>query len=471
MDSRRITAEEIHARFRRIGTAICRINANNTHSGNLSMRDPYDDDLFYITSSGAQCGNLVTTDIVPVRFSGVSWGDARGSTESTIHRRILSLPEARAVVHAHSLYSTFISFDTREKELFLCYLGENEKGCEEFLFHPVDAYGAFAIGDVHIGSYFQPVGSAEMEERIPGYLKDDYITVVKGHGPFIKGRSPEDALYRLSVFELSSRCALHLRRRGVNIVELQKAIRKMAPVDAFRVKPHLYDDSESPVRESHDQTLIEDFQRWLIYNYDHAIGSFGTGSMSQKISAEEMVYCPMSALPEGFQFPLTRMKIEILDGDSTEQKIHKLIYQNTHLNACMMTTSPLATAEGMAVLAEVTCDAGIPSKKREIDYSIDDHPVVIPIDAEAIYLNPRLGLVDIDRLVDCSPQNPILNMLRWHKGCCIVAGYGVISAGETTLEQAAHHAASAERIARFRSEVTINEKTIGGPSVRHFEPK
>jgi hypothetical protein len=45
------------------------------------------------------------------------------------------------------------------------------------------------------------------------------------------------------------------------------------------------------------------------------------------------------------------------------------------------------------------------------------------------------------------------------------------SIGEATLEQAAHNAASAERIAKFRSEVFINEKLLNGPSVAMFEPK
>ena len=61
-------------------------------------------------------------------------------------------------------------------------------------------------------------------------------------------------------------------------------------------------------------------------------------------------------------------------------------------------------------------------------------------------------------------------MLRWYKGCCVVAGYGVISAGDTTLEQAAHNAASAERIGQFRAEVFYNEKLVNGPSLHLFEP-
>jgi hypothetical protein len=47
----------------------------------------------------------------------------------------------------------------------------------------------------------------------------------------------------------------------------------------------------------------------------------------------------------------------------------------------------------------------------------------------------------------------------------------VISVGDTTLEQAAHNVASAERIGRFRMEVFANERMINGPSLNSFEPK
>ena len=137
----------------------------------------------------------------------------------------------------------------------------------------------------------------------------------------------------------------------------------------------------------------------------------------------------------------------------------------------MITSSPLATAEGMAILAEEYGMEALLDRGIKIPYRTENHPVVKPIDGEAIYLNPRVGLVDISQLTDMTPDNPILNMLRWYKGCCIVAGYAVISTGEATLEQAAHNAASAERIAKFRSEVYINEKLLNGPAVAVFEPQ
>ena len=463
--------KRIFERMQKIGTAISYVNANNTHSGNLSVRDPSDPDLFYITASGSQGGRLIRQDIVPVKFSGVSWGDARGSTESTIHREILKLSDVNSVIHAHYMNSTFISFDTKERQLFLRYLGTDSHNREEFLFYPVDLVGAYTIGGVKVGSYEQPVGSSEMEERIPQYLAKDILTIVRGHGPFARGSSLENAFHYLSVLENSSNLAIFLRRRGVDIGRIQEAIIDSGNDRFFPINPNFAEISETPECEITDPSVLEDFGIRLNYNYRQSIGAFGTGSMSQKISSREMIYCSTSAVPENFEFPLYRNKIDFQDDDSLDLRLHKLIYQNTHQNTCMITSSPLATAEGMAVLAENYGMDVLLDRTPDISYLADNHPMVKPIDGEAIYLNPRVGLVDLSQLTEMTADNPILNMLRWYKGCCIVAGYAVISTGEATLEQAAHNAASVERIARYRSEVFINEKMLNGPPVTEFEPK
>ena len=462
--------EKIYKNFKLLGNALGLVNANNTHSGNISMCDPDNDDYFYITASGSQIGALVPRDIVPIRFSDVSWGDGRGSTESTIHRKILQTPEINAVAHGHYMNCTAISFDHRDKEIFLEYLGLDKKGREEFRFSPIDLFGSFVVGSVQVGSYEQPVGSPEMEERLPLYLKENRLTIVRGHGPFARGSSLEDCLYRLSTLEHSAILALHLRRRGFPIVDIQRKVQKTGKENFFPVKPHLLDETLLNRRDVTDKVMILDFEERLNYNYKNQIGAYGTGSMSQKVSANEMIYCPMSAVPDGMAFPLLRLDLEFRDDDPVDLFMHKLIYKNTIQNACMITTNPMAAAEGMVILAEKYGDGVLSCEKKDIPYKPENHPVVAPIDAEAIYLNPRLGLVDIYQLTDQSPDNPILDMLRNYKGCCVVAGYGVISTGDTTLEQAAHNASSAERIAQFRSDVYINEKMVDGPEMKSFEP-
>jgi len=310
-----------------------------------------------------------------------------------------------------------------------------------------------------------------MEERIPKYLSTEKATIVRGHGPFVRAGSLEEAFHILSVLESSTKLVIFLRRRGVDTVEIQKAIRKRGMNSYFPSSPHRYQDIDFSKCQVNDVTVVEDFILRLNYNYNNQLSAFATGSMSQKVTSDEMIYCPASAIPEDFPFPLLRIGLAFEEDDPLDLRMHKLIYQYTHQNACMITTSPLAVAEGMAVLTEQFGKEALLDASVEIPYTMDKHPIVMPIDAEAIYLNPQLGLVDMSQLANMTSENPILNMLRWHKGCCIVAGYGVISTGEATLEQAAHNAASAERIARFREEVFINDRILDGPSVQDFEPK
>jgi ribulose-5-phosphate 4-epimerase/fuculose-1-phosphate aldolase len=274
------------------------------------------------------------------------------------------------------------------------------------------------------------------------------------------------------VLEHSATLAMNLRRRGVNIVALQQILAEQGKKKIFGdgASPHEFDITP-PCCEITDQSVIADFRQRLTYNFDASISAYGSGSMSQKVKANEMIYCPMSAAPEGFDFPLYRLKLDFQEDDSVDLRFHKLLYQNTHQNTCMITTSPLATSEGMVELAEMYGMAVLSGKSQAVTYELQHHPVVCPIDAEAIYLNPRLGLVDFSQMKNSTADNPILNMLRWHKGCCIVAGYGVISSGDTTLEQAAHNASSAERIARFRADVFIHEKLLNGPPMKSFENK
>jgi ribulose-5-phosphate 4-epimerase/fuculose-1-phosphate aldolase len=457
--------------FRRIGDAIRRVNGNNTHSGNLSAKDPEDPGRFYTTASGSQIGALVPRDIVPIRFGEVSWGDGRASTESNIHRKVLSLPGANACIHCHHILSTVMSFDNRDSQLFLKFVGEDPQGNQEFVFQPVDIHGASIIGAVKTGSYKQPVGSTEMENRIPKYLSESLLTLVKGHGPFTRGVSLEECLLHLSVFESSATVGLNLARRGIRLSAVQNKMAGRDSDSVFPTYPGSKNHSILAGSKVKDESTIREFTHWSTYIYEMMIGAFGTGSMSRKVTAEEMIFCPMSAIPDGMDVPLVRTSTALKDEDDFELMLHKLIYANTNYTTCITASNPLATAEGMAILSEKYGIQALVGECSDISYTHETHPVVPPIDAEAIYLNPRLGLVDSTQLNNRTAKNPILNMLRWHKGCCVVGGYGVVSAGDTTLEQAAHNLASAERIGKFRIEVYINEKLLDGPPLEAFEPK
>ena len=135
----------------------------------------------------------------------------------------------------------------------------------------------------------------------------------------------------------------------------------------------------------------------------------------------------------------------------------------------MVTTSPLATAEGMAVLTQTHGPAALLGRSAGIDYTAGHYPMVVPIDAEAQYYDSRLPVADPACIAAGSPGNPIPNLLGRHRGSCIVAGYGLIAAGPTGLDQAAYIVSAAERSARFRQEVDLHRRLWGGPPPTAFE--
>lgn len=76
-------------------------------SGNVSLRVA---DGFLITPSALPYGDTEAEDIVPVTGSGESLGSRRPSSEWRIHLDIYAArPDAGAVVHAHSPFSTTLA--------------------------------------------------------------------------------------------------------------------------------------------------------------------------------------------------------------------------------------------------------------------------------------------------------------------------------------------------------------------------
>ena len=460
----------IHRRFRTAGTALMRANLNNTHSGNLSCQDPRDPGRFYVTASGTQCGNLCARDVVRVRFDDMSWeGSARPSSEANTHRRVLTLPDVNACVHCHSIAGTLVSFESPREPAPLAARGPRTTAPEERVFQPVDYWGAGLLGPVTTGTYQRSVGSVEMEERIPGYLRQAPLTIVAGHGPFARGASLEECLHHLSVLENSATVAIALSRRGVDTPALQRAIRAHGSHPALPLPPRRLGGGDLLPDAAADAATRPDFAYWLCYHFNLGLGAFGTGSMSRKRSADEMLFCPMSAAPEGVEVPLYRIPLRAGGPEAADVRLHRLIYAHTPFTACILASSPLATAEGMAALAAADGIGRLTGAPCPIARTPGRHPVVVPIDAEALHCNVRLPVAGLDALAPGPAESPVPGLLLLGNGCCLVAGGGVIAAGEEHLDQAAYRVSLAERIARFRHEVGLNHRILGGPAVSAFE--
>ena len=232
--------DAVHHRFKTVGAALMRANLNNTHSGNLSCCDPRDSARFWITASGSTCGNLSPEDLVSVRFSDMCYaGSVRPSSEANTHRRVLELPGVDACVHCHAITSTLLGFESARHPIFLSPLDSPGPSPLEHQFQPVDAWGAGLLGAVPVGAFHNTVGSSEMEQRVPAYLRQAPVAIVKGHGPFARGQSLEQCLHHLNVLEHSATVALALRRRGVEIERLTVRFGPSTVVDdvSFSIAP------------------------------------------------------------------------------------------------------------------------------------------------------------------------------------------------------------------------------------------
>ncbi len=166
----------IYQKIKKTGEELYRTGLVSSHSGNLSIRCG---DKIFITTRGSMLGRLTVNDIieVPLRGEGVY---KRASRELPTHRNIYLKTGNLAVVHAHPPSAIALSFRTE-------------------VIKPFDYESSIYLGEVHV------VENERIEERVPAYLTDGGIVMVRGHGSFAAAKSIEEALHYTSTLEISCR--------------------------------------------------------------------------------------------------------------------------------------------------------------------------------------------------------------------------------------------------------------------------
>lgn len=166
----------------------------SSHGGNVSVLDE-DGKHIHITRSGSALGRLRDGDLVTVGFDlpgdneDALRADQQASIELIVHRALYhALPETKAVVHAHSLYTTLLSLrqDTIE---------------------PLDSESKYFIPSVPVLDVEETIASAQVAELLPKLMVDTGcpVAVVRGHGPFAVGKDLDEAWRYVSILEMSSR--------------------------------------------------------------------------------------------------------------------------------------------------------------------------------------------------------------------------------------------------------------------------
>lgn len=403
--------------FRKTGAACVAAGLQNTHSGNLSVREdlPAGREM-YITRSGAMLGHINREDICAPGLDEVRSEVTSASSETDVHRRILAY--SKAVIHAHPLCATVIS--------------ANGRGIR-----PMDFTGVVRLGEIPALSFDPWVGNPRVREDIPEALKEHPVIMTTRHGSFARGNSLAEALYHTALLEHSSKIIYESMLLGVDPEKAQRAIVESVNLNDF--SKFLLNDEMPEHNGKGCSAQFESAFRDIFYM---GLSPFGTGSASLRMG-NEMLYAPCASRPEGFEGPVTREPIEARENDSWETSLHKAVYSTTEAGAAVFTLNPLAVAQGWLAVQNST---------REIR----------PIDIEGQYHYPSIPVPDANDGIEAIAENAVRHKM------VVVAGAGVLATG-ADIPAAMHPVSSIRNICFYRTGVDCLNALGKGPPAKEFE--
>lgn len=176
------------------------------NAGNLSAR--VDAGQFVVTASGTRLGELVRDDFVACPITPVE-GQAyprKPSKEMPMHRAIYAArPEVRAILHAHSFYSTLIA-------------------CAEDVELPANLFveDMYYLERVARVGYFHP-GSQALGEAVGAQASKANILLLQNHGVIVYDTSVSEALMALQTLEVVSRMVITAWQAGIALSPLSPA--------------------------------------------------------------------------------------------------------------------------------------------------------------------------------------------------------------------------------------------------------
>jgi methylthioribulose-1-phosphate dehydratase len=174
-------------------------------SGNFSARLP--DNNIVITVSGRNKGRLKHADIMLADAAGNSLDGNKPSAETRLHVQIYNrFPDARCVLHPHSVNATLLSLLTEGDielqgyEILKAFPGINTHACKVTV--PVFSNDQ----DIERLATVVETRMQDSEDIFHGYL-------IRGHGFYTWGKSVDDALKHAEAFEFLFDC--EMRRKEV----------------------------------------------------------------------------------------------------------------------------------------------------------------------------------------------------------------------------------------------------------------
>ena len=173
------------------GREMLRLGLVSGTSGNASAREG---ERVHITPAGLPYEEMDEEDVVTLSLDGAVLGGAREpSSERRVHLAVYAArPDARALVHSHSVHATAWSI-----------LGEPlDTGTEEL---------ELAAGGAILTAPFAPTGSDEIAAAAAAALGERHAVLLGRHGVLALGRSPARALDVCAAVERQAQIAWLLR--------------------------------------------------------------------------------------------------------------------------------------------------------------------------------------------------------------------------------------------------------------------
>ena len=164
------------------GKVLYKENLVNSHAGNISVRVG---DCLYITKTGKMLGFLKEDDIIKLPIYEETDEDKLASSELLVHRAIYKNSNFKAIIHAHPIYATTLTFFLEDK------------------FIPIDNEGKLFIGSVPILDIEKASGSVELANNLVNAVKKTgkKIYLIKKHGSFVCSENLNQSLKLTSDLE------------------------------------------------------------------------------------------------------------------------------------------------------------------------------------------------------------------------------------------------------------------------------
>lgn len=162
-------------------------------TGNVSLRF---EDRILLTPTGGSLATVEPHELAAIDDQGNVLSPERPTKEAFFHLAVYnSRPEARAIVHTHSLHATAVS----------CKAGLDERDA----LPPMTAYYAMKVRALPLVSYYPP-GDKALADEVGRIAQDDSVMLLRNHGPVIASSKIDTAVAIAEELEQTARLYLLL---------------------------------------------------------------------------------------------------------------------------------------------------------------------------------------------------------------------------------------------------------------------